>query len=491
MPSPPLADRVGSSDHMTTPAQALARIWHTLGQPDEALSRVTLTGAEPALPSSFAVGTLAQSTIAAAALGVAHVDTLRTGRRQAVSVDMHHAALEFCSERYFRIDGQLPPEPWDKIAGLYRCGDGRWVRLHTNFPHHRDGVLRLLGCTHDREAVARALAGWQALAFEDAAAETGLVASAARTFDEWDRHPQGVAVAGLPLVTLERIGDAPPEPLPPHGQRGQGDEGDEERPLSGVRVLDLTRVIAGPVCGRTLAAHGANVLLVTGPHLPSIPPLVIDTGRGKRSARLDLRDAADADRLRALLGEADLFVQGYRPGGLAALQFGPQQAAALRPGIVYVSLSAYGHAGPWAGRRGFDSLVQTAAGFNWAEAEAAGETGPRPLPAQALDHAAGYLMAAGAMAALARRITEGGSWHVRVSLAQTAHWLRGLGRPSHGLDAADPRYEDIGAWLETAPSGFGALTALRHAGQLSDTPPRWTLPAMPLGTHAATWPSLR
>ncbi|MDC6179574.1 CoA transferase [Ralstonia solanacearum] len=470
MSSPPLADRVDPSAHVT-PAQALAQIWHTLGQPDAALSRVTLTGAEPALPSSFAVGTLAQSTIAAAALGVAHVDTLRTGRRQAVSVDMRHAALEFRSERYFRVDGQLPPEPWDKIAGLYRCGDGRWVRLHTNFPHHRDGVLRLLGCTHDREAVASALAGWQALAFEDVAAEAGLVATAARTFDEWDRHPQGVAVAGLPL--------------PPHGQGGEG------RPLSGVRVLDLTRVIAGPVCGRMLAAHGADVLLVTGPHLPSIPPLVIDTGRGKRSARLDLRDAADADRLRALLGETDLFVQGYRPGGLAALQFGPQQAAALRPGIVYVSLSAYGHVGPWAGRRGFDSLVQTAAGFNWAEAEAAGETGPRPLPAQALDHAAGYLMAAGAMAALARRMTEGGSWHVRVSLAQTAHWLRGLGRPDHGLDAADPRYEDIGAWLETTPSGFGALTALRHAGQLSDTPPRWTLPAVPLGTHAAAWPSLR
>ncbi|MGA4237309.1 CoA transferase [Ralstonia nicotianae] len=482
MSSPPLADRVGHPTAVTTPAQALARLWRMLGQPDEALSRVALTGMEPALPASFAVGTLAQSAIAAAALGAAHIDTLRTGRRQSVSVDMHHAALEFRSERYFRVGGQLPPDPWDKIAGLYRCGDGRWVRLHTNFPHHRDGVLRLLGCAHDREAVARALAGWQALAFEDAAAEAGLVVSAARTFDEWDRHPQGMALAGLPPITLERIGDAPPEPLPPHG---------EGRPLSGVRVLDLTRVIAGPVCGRTLAAHGAEVLLVTAPHLPSIPPLVIDTGRGKRSARLDLRDPADADRLRALLRDADLFVQGYRPGGLAALQFGPWQAAALRPGIVYVSLSAYGHAGPWADRRGFDSLVQTASGFNRAEAEAAGEARPRPLPAQALDHAAGYLMAAGAMAALARRLTEGGSWHVRVSLAQTAHWLRGLGRLDHGLGAADPRYEDIGPWLETAASGFGPLTALRHAGQLSDTPPRWMLPAVPLGTHAAAWPSPR
>ncbi len=173
-----------------------------------------------------------------------------------------------------------------------------------------------------------------------------------------------------------------------------------------------------------------------------------------------------------MLRETDLFVQGYRPGGLSALQFGPQQAAALRPGIVYVSLSAYGHAGPWAGRRGFDSLVQTASGFNWAEAEAAGEARPRPLPAQALDHAAGYLMAAGAMAALARRITLGGSWHVRVSLAQTAHWLRSLGRLDHGLDAVDPRYEDIGPWLESAlrlrsaDRAAPCRAAVRHAAAL-------------------------
>lgn len=476
--SSPTADGVDPSTQTVTPDHALAHLWAVLGQPPDALSRVTLTGTEPALPSSFAVGTLAQSTIAAAALAAAQIDTLRTGRQQTVSVDMHHAALEFRSERYFRVDGQLPPEPWDKITGLYRCGDGRWVRLHTNFPHHRDGVLKLLGCAYDRDAVAAALSQWQAEAFEEVAAQAGMVVTAARTFDEWDRHPQGMAVAGQPLMTIERIGDAPVQPL-----SAQADG----RPLSGVRVLDLTRVIAGPVCGRTLAAHGADTLLITGPHLPAIPPLVIDTGRGKRSAQLDLRDAAGAEQLRTLLRDTDIFVQGYRPGGLAALQFSPEQAAALRPGIVYVSLCAYGYDGPWANRRGFDSLVQTASGFNWAEADAAGDAKPRPLPAQALDHGAGYLMAAGAMSALARRMTEGGSWHVRVSLAQTAYWLRSLGRLADGFGAADPRYEDIGAYLETTPSGFGALTALRHAGQLSDTPPHWTLPTVPLGTHAARW----
>ncbi|MGN8088763.1 CoA transferase [Ralstonia sp. 22086] len=477
MPSP-VADVVDPSMQTVSATSALGQLWTVLGQPADVLSRATLTGAEPALPSSFAVGTLAQSTIAAAALAAAQVDTLRSGRQQTVSVDMHHAALEFRSERYFRVDGQLPPEPWDKIAGLYRCGDGRWVRLHTNFAHHRDGVLKLLGCAYDRAAVAAALNQWQAEAFEEAAAQAGMVVTAARTFEEWDAHPQGIAVASQPLMTIERIGDAPPQQLPAHA---------DGRPLSGVRVLDLTRVIAGPVCGRTLVAHGADVLLVTGPHLPAIPPLVIDTGRGKRSAQLDLRDAAGADQLRTLLRDADIFVQGYRPGGLAALEFGPEQVAALRPGIVYVSLCAYGYDGPWANRRGFDSLVQTASGFNWAEAQAASDAKPRPLPAQALDHGAGYLMAAGAMTALARRMTEGGSWHVRVSLAQTAHWLRSFGRMANGFDAADPRYEEIGAYLETSPSGFGALTALRHAGQLSDTPPHWTLPSVPLGTHPARW----
>ncbi|MCY1238635.1 CoA-transferase family III [compost metagenome] len=184
-------------------------------------------------------------------------------------------------------------------------------------------------------------------------------------------------------------------------------------------------------------------------------------------------------------------VQGYRPGGLAELGVGPEAAARARPGIVYVSLSAYGHAGPWAHKRGFDSLVQTATGFNQAEAEAAGsEVGcntPRPLPAQVLDHAAGYLLAFGAMAALHRRAVEGGSWHVRVSLAQVGQWLRGLGRVPQGLKAPEQKIDDVADLLEAVPSGFGMLTVVRHAAQLSETPARWTLPSEPLGTHAPEW----
>jgi crotonobetainyl-CoA:carnitine CoA-transferase CaiB-like acyl-CoA transferase len=389
---------------------------------------------------------------------------------------MRAAAAAARSERYFTVGGKPAPELWDKIAGTYRCGDGRHVRLHTNFPHHRDGVLTILKCGHDRAAVAEALSGWTAFDMEDAAAQAGLAVTAMRSFAEWDAHPQGRAVAGQPLLTIERVGDAPAPSWPP------GD-----RPLAGIKVLDLTRVIAGPVCGMTLAAHGADVMLITSPHLPSVVPLVIDTGRGKLSAQIDLRDPAGRDALTRLVAEADVFVQGYRPGGLEALGFGAAQVARMRPGIVYVSLCAYGSRGPWAPRRGFDSLVQTASGFNAAEAEAAGVEGPKPLPAQALDHCTGYLMAFAAMTALLRRSREGGSWHVRASLAQTGAWLRSLGRID-GLAVADPTRADMSQFLEVSDSGFGRLSAVRHAATMSETRPYWARPSVPLGTHSPEWP---
>lgn len=366
----------------------------------------------------------------------------------------------------------------DKITGAHRCGDGGWVHIHANFPHHRERALALLGCSHDRAAVQSALQSWTAERFETAAAESGCAVAAMRSFREWDAHPQSSAVAGLPLLSIEKIGDAPREVLPA-----------SSRPLEGVRVLDLTRVIAGPVCGRTLATHGADVLLVSAPHLPSMESLVIDTGRGKYSTYIDLRQLAGRNTLQTLVGQSHVFVQSYRPGALQHWDIGPEALARIRPGIVYVTLSAYGHAGPWANRRGFDSLVQTATGFNHAEAEAAGTSAPKPLPAQVLDHASGYLMAFGAMVALHRRVQEGGSWLVRVSLARTGHWLRHLGRISNGLAWPNPSFEDISDSLETTPSGFGSLTAVRHAAQLSETSPRWAQPSVPLGTHAAIWPA--
>jgi len=458
------------------PHDVVAALWRTAEQDDAALQHVTLTGAEAVLPSSFAVGTAAQATIASAALAAGELWRLRSGRRQSVAVDMRAAAIEFRSERYLRLDGKVPAEYHDSIAGLYRCGDGRWVRLHTNLPHHCSGLLKLLGCEHDRGAVQRTLDEWAAEKLEDAAAEAGLVVTACRTFAEWDAHPQGRAVATLPPFSIEQIGDAPAMPLPA-----------AERPLSGIRVLDLTRIIAGPVCGRTLAAHGADVLLVTAPHLPSMRPLVIDTGRGKLSTSFDLREASGRDTLAALVRDTDVFVQGYRPGAVAAFVFGPEDVARMRPGIVYVSLCAYSHVGPWAGRRGFDSLVQTASGFNAAEAEAFGQDRPRELPTQELDHATGYLLAFAAMTALKRRAERGGSWHVRCSLAQTGFWLRSLGRID-GTTCPDPRSADVRDLLEELPSGFGRLTTVRHAATMSETPPHWTRQSVPLGADPPGWP---
>ncbi len=457
------------------PADVLIELWSDAGLDAEALEDVAFTGSEPVLPSSFAVGTAAQATIGAAALASAELWRLRTGRRQRVTVAMRNAAIEFRSERYLRVDGKDLDDHHDQIAGLYRCGDGRWARLHTNLPHHRDGLLQLLGCEHHKAAVQRALERWPAEKLETAAAEAGLVVTACRSFAEWDAHAQGRAVASLPLFSIEKIGEAPALTLSP-GQR----------PLSGIKALELTHVIAGPVSGRVLAGHGADVLLVTAAHRPSMLPLVIDTGRGKLSTQIDLRQQGGRETLAALVRDADIFIQGYRPGAVAALGFGPEELARLRPGIVYASLSAYGHDGPWAPRRGFDSLVQTASGLNLAEAEAFGSSEPRPLPAQALDHATGYILAFAIMAALKRRAEQGGSWHVRVSLAQTGHWLRQLGRID-GMHCRDPGFDDVRDRLHETPSGFGLLTAVRHAAEMSETPPHWARSSVPPGTHAPTW----
>jgi crotonobetainyl-CoA:carnitine CoA-transferase CaiB-like acyl-CoA transferase len=461
---------------MGTAGDALREIWRLGGGDPAALERVTLTGADPVLPSSFHVGDFAQAAIAATGLAAAELWKLRTGRAQRVTVDARAAAIEFRSERYLRVTGMDPPPMWDPVAGVYQTGDGRTVRLHTNFPHHRRAVVTLLGASDSRESVQEKLRGWKGEDFETAANGAGAVVAMMRSPAEWSAHPQAQALARLPLFEIERIGDAPPRPLPPG-----------ERPLSGMRVADLTRVVAGPVCGRTLAAHGADVLRIASPSLPFFPWIVIDTGRGKRSAYADLETADGRESLARLLRGAEVFVQGYRPGALAARGFGPEDVARIRPGVVCVSLCAYSHVGPWAGRRGFDSLVQTATGFNHAEGAAAGVAGPKELPAQALDHGTGQLMAAAAMLARARQAREGGSWLVRISLAQTGRFLFGLGRVAGGLSARDPGLDDVQDRLEDSDSAFGRLRAVRHAAELSETPAYFARGSERLGTSPLEW----
>jgi crotonobetainyl-CoA:carnitine CoA-transferase CaiB-like acyl-CoA transferase len=463
---------------MQTPREILADLWTAAGGDPSALNAVTLTGEEPQLPSSFRVAAAAQASIAAAGLAAAQVWKLRSGQSQGVAVDMRHAVVECRSERHLRADGKGSPMAWDAIAGIYRTRDQRFVRLHTNFRHHRDAVCKVLDCKPERDDVQAALMQWDGEPFETAAYAGGCVVAMMRPHDEWSALPHAKALAALPPVSIEKIGEAPPKPWP------AGD-----RPLAGLRVLDLSRVIAGPVAGRTLAAHGADVLLISGPDLPAIPWLTIDNGRGKLTSFIELKSEQGRDSLRDLLAQADIFSQGYRPRALASLGFSPQDAADINPGIVSVSLSAYGHAGPWAERRGFDSLVQTATGFNHAEGQAAGVDGPKELPAQMLDHATGHLMAFGAMMARARQSREGGSWHVRVSLAQTGRWLWNLGRVADGLKTEDLTGEEVLPFVEEVPSGFGPLRSVRHSAALSKTPAFWARLAMPLGSHPPQWPA--
>ncbi len=464
----------------------LKKLWHDAGMPEDSLNHLILSGVDPVMPSSFAIGVAAQSSIAAAALSAVLIGRQRGGPSRSVSVDMREAALE-CTG-FFSLDGKTP-QVWDPIAGLYACGpegqDG-WVRLHTNFAHHRDGVLKLLGLplgpTTPRESVAQALKTWNAYDFEEAGAKAGLVVAAVRSFEEWDSHPHARFVGDQPLIRIERIANADPLKWPDLPRDGPAMP---VRPLHGLRVLDLTRILAGPVCGRTLAYYGADVMLVNSPNLPNIASIA-DTSRGKRSTHVDLQKPQGVAALQYLLQEAHVFVQGYRPGALARLGFDPMTVAQRRPGIVYVSLSAYGDEGPWSGRRGFDSLVQTATGFNQAEAQGASEAQPRAMPVQILDYATGFLMAFGTQAALHRQASEGGSWHVRVSLARTGLWLRSLGRVSDGLAAARPSVE---GYTETSDSGFGKLIAMRHAARFS----KWPIgtgglrASMPPGSDPSRW----
>jgi crotonobetainyl-CoA:carnitine CoA-transferase CaiB-like acyl-CoA transferase len=435
-------------------------------------ARVELGGEDPVLQSRFHAGEAAAAALALAASAAAGLGELRGLPPQRVRVAVRDAATTLLGFVFQRAErGPDLARHRNAATELYPARGGRWVHLHGGFPHLADGLLRLLGCGPERDAIAGAVAGWDAFELEDAVAERGLCAAAVRSEREWREHPQGAALDPLPAVELTRIGDAPPEPPPAAA-----------RPLAGLRVLDLTRVLAGPACGRTLASHGAEVLRVGARRLPSIEPFVVETGRGKRNAFLDLDQPGDARRLRELVRGADVFCQGYRGGALARRGFAAEALAALRPGIVAVSVDCYGHVGPWAERGGWEQLAQSASGIAAAEG---GEGAPRLIPAAATDYTTGYLAAFGAMAALARRAREGGSWHVRASLCQTAMWLTRLGAD---LDpSAASGLGDVGARLVHTDTAWGRLSHLGPVVEMEHTPPRWELSPAPLGAHPPAW----
>src|SRR5262244_3110590 len=387
---------------MTSPNEALRTILPIAGWGDTQAADVMFTGgADPMLPTPFRIGTAGAATLAASGLAATELWFLRTGRRQRVTVDLRQAAAALRSGTYLALAGTDISSARNTIMGFYPTRDGLWSYLHCNFPNHRAAALRVLGVAEDRAAVTRAVATWNAADLEEAIIAAKGAGGMARTQAEWARHPQAAAVAELPLMEIMRIGDSAPEPLP------QG-----KRPLSGIRVLDLTRVLAGPTCARTLAEHGADVLKITAPHIAARDDQEYDTGHGKLSAELDLRAPGDLDILRALVRKADVFSQGYRPGTLANRGLSPEELAAIRPGLIYVSLCAFSHKGPWASRRGFDTVVQNVSGITTRQGELfpGAEPGPQFYPVSAIDYLTGYLMAFGALVALARRVRQGGSW---------------------------------------------------------------------------------
>jgi crotonobetainyl-CoA:carnitine CoA-transferase CaiB-like acyl-CoA transferase len=462
------------------PDQALRAILRTAGLEAGGGARVRFTGgADPVVPTPFRVGAAGAAAVAATGLAAADLWQGRTGRSQNVTVDVRQATASLRSYRYLRIDGSPVPAGRDAVTGSYPTRDGGWIYIHANFPHHRAAALGVLGVADDRGAVARAAAGWDAGALEEAILAAGGAGGMARSQAMWGAHPQRAAVARLPLLEILRIGDGPAEPLAA-----------AERPLSGVRVLDLTRVLAGPTAARTLAEHGADVLRITAAHLPSVEAQELDTGHGKLSARLDLREPTERAALLGLVRQADVFSQGYRPGALAALGLSPAALAVVRPGIICLSLSAFGHTGPWALRRGFDTVVQAVSGIALRQGEAVPGSAPGPqfYPVSAIDYCSGYLMAFGAMVALRRRALEGGSWLVRVSLARVGEWLVGLGEAALGPVAAEFSDEDVARWSVESATPSGRLRHLGPVAGLSETPAYWARPAVPLGYHPPVWP---
>ena len=473
--------------------------WAALGGEPSLVPRISTVVREGALTAALPVRELARACVGACALAGAEWGARRAGlaRVPGVRVDDGAVATAFHSERHLRVDGRAP-ETFAPLSRFWPTADG-WVRTHANYPHHRARLLGVLGLPADASpgTAGAVLAERPAVEVEEAVCAAGGLAVALRTPEEWAAHEQGRALVEHPLVERERLDDAPartPVPL----------SGTPLLPMAGLRVLDLTRVVAGPVATRTLALLGADVLRIDSPRLPELPGQHLDMDFGKRSATLDLAAPGDRAAFEELLASADVVVTGYRPGALDRFGLSAPALAERRPGLVVAQLSAWGAYGPWGGRRGFDSLVQVATGIAVTEGTADGR--PGVLPAQALDHGTGYLLAAAVLRSLTDQTERGGSRVVRLALARTAAWLTSGGTPGDrmpeggtpgdgaagngapGAVSTGAPYEDASPWLAEADSGAAgrlryAMSPVRFAG----SPAAWERAPGTWGADAARW----
>jgi crotonobetainyl-CoA:carnitine CoA-transferase CaiB-like acyl-CoA transferase len=462
---------------------ALDHLMHLAGR--ERPDFVTIESGMLAMKTRFHAEETAAAVLAAGGVIAADIWRHRSGRVQSVTVSSREAAAGLVSFLHQKFDDpeRGPPMRGQLDAartaanGFQRAKNGRFIFLHPSFPESTKRLLRVLDCPDEAEAVRETVARWDAFELEDAIAKAGACAGVARAPEEWDATEQGRVLAARPVVEVTKIGESAPEPF----QEGP-------MPLSGVRVLDLTRVLAGPTCARTLAQYGADAMVISSPNLPSVPYFVTDTGHGKLAAFVDLTTEAGKDKMRALVREADVFSQGYRQGALSRLGFDPVTLAAMRPGIVVAEINCYGHEGPWRARPGWEQLGQTVSGMALIHGS---PNAPKLQPGAVTDYTTGYLAAFGTMVALLRRAKYGGSYLVRVSLTQTAMWLRslGLGSEERLEKALLAGIEEIAAYSIKSDTGFGPVTHLRPSVRMSETQPSWLRPLVPLGTNQPVWPA--
>jgi hypothetical protein len=445
---------------------------------------VQISGSDPVLSTEFKISETCAAVLAGVGTAVSDIWELKTGRRQSVAIDARSAAATLRSELHMQIadaSGKFGNVVNSRHEHMLACAqpwstkDGRWFLPHFGLPNLQARVQKVLGCEFQPDAIGKAVAGWNALDLEAAIDEARACGAMVRSNDEWLATDHGKVLVGKPIVEIIKISDGDPEPFPAG-----------ERPLSGIRALDLTRILAGPIAARTLAEHGADVLMVTAEHLPQIKEHVIDTSHGKRSTFLNLKDKAGADKLRELVRGADVFSQGYRPGEMAKMGFAPENLAEIRPGIVCLSISCFGADGPFSHRAGWEQVAQTVTGICHDGADT-NCCRPKLLPAAACDYTTGYLGAYGVLLALARRAHEGGSYHVRVSLCQSGMFIYRQGKTSFHEQGMELGQEELNALRIETETSHGRL---RHVGpvlKLSETQPHWEHPTPKFGGDRSEW----